>query len=385
MGYENQEMEASMIKMKSGFQAISLVVISSLLLTACNLPAGLLARTMGSGTATATTAPVADLPVQAAAPAAAEGPAVLLFGVGIHVEPFGAVVSSLVPGNSPGKAKQDPDYKDPKDFQTAVDQLTEQLAIINAVGGRATVQLQSPFTTTAIRTGSTILSDIAAAGNELALHFHEDAHLGENPERLPVATWCAVMREEIGYIEQAGGVDTVRYWSGGNLYPSVFEAGACAGLDVNGDWKNPREQTTPVEFTGLNPWRPSGGTDGSDLSFFVQDDPAGGVVYLPEGLLYRIGDTTKHELIRTGGNEAYMDYLEQALLASIAAADPNKVNVFHITIHPGEMAGDPADPYAALGDFLVNVVEPLAAQGKLQWATFSEMADAYQAWEAGVR
>jgi hypothetical protein len=109
------------------------------------------------------------------------------------------------------------------------------------------------------------------------------------------------------------------------------------------------------------------------------------VIYLPEGLIYRTGATTKQELVATGGDAAYMDYLEDALLASIAAVDPGKVNVFHITIHPGELSGDPAEPYAVLQDFLVNVVQPLVAQGKLKWATCSEMADAYQAWEAGTR
>ena len=371
-------LEEKMIKRKSISIVISVVVLSSLLLNACNLPVRRLADLVGPAGAS-------EMPAQDPLPAPAEEPAVLLFGVGIHVEPFGAETSNLVPGDPRANAKRDPDYNRIKDFQAGVEQLSLQLAIINAAGGRATVQLQSPFTTTAIRTGSTFLADMAAAGNELALHFHEDAHLGENSGSLAVDTWCAVMREEIGYIKQAGGVDSIRYWSGGNLYPSVFEAGACAGLDINGDWKNPHEQTTPVEFTSLNPWRPAGGTDGSDLDLFVRNDPQGDVIYLPEGLIYRTGETNKQVLVASGGDAAYMDYLEHALLASIAAVDPNKVNVFHITIHPGELSGDPAQPYAVLQDFLVNVVQPLVAQGKLQWATYSEMADAYQAWEAGTR
>ena len=101
-----------------------------------------------------------------------------VFGIGIHVEPFGASTSALVPGNPPGNAKQNPDYAKLRDFQEGVLQITQQVGIINAAGGVATIQLQSPFTTTAIQTGSAILSDLAAAGNELALHFHEDAHLG---------------------------------------------------------------------------------------------------------------------------------------------------------------------------------------------------------------
>jgi len=47
------------------------------------------------------------------------------------------------------------------------------------------------------------------------------------------------MQREIGYIRQASGVERIRYWSGGNLYPHLLEAATCAGLEMNSDWKNP--------------------------------------------------------------------------------------------------------------------------------------------------
>jgi acetyl esterase/lipase len=367
------------------YKVIVLTVLSTLLLSACGVPARVAQQVAESLLAAAPEINTADLPVVDSstldAPLETASPAVLLFGIGIHVEPFGAEVSELVPGEHRVKTGQDPDYDNLRDFQTGVEQLSQQLAIINAAGGVATLQLQSPFTTTAIRTGSTFLAEATAAGNELALHFHEDAHLGQDTEDLPVGIWCAVMQQEIGYILQAGGVDSVRFWSGGNLYPSVLEAGACAGMDIYGDWKNPQEQTTPAAFTSLNPWRPAGGTDGTDTASFVQNDPQGAVIYLPEGLIYRTGDSSKQALLAGGGEEAYMVYLEQALTASLQAAEPGQVNVFHITIHPGELRGDPAHPYAALEAFLTSVVQPLVAQGKLQWATYSQMADAYTEWE----
>jgi len=93
--------------------------------------------------------------------------------------------------------------------------------------------------------------------------------------------WCDTMKQEISLITQAGGVTDIRYWSGGNLYPGVFEAAACAGLDVNSDWKNPNTQSTDLSIVGVNPWRPAGGTDGSDFTLFAQHDPAGAVVFLP--------------------------------------------------------------------------------------------------------
>jgi len=50
-------------------------------------------------------------------------------------------------------------------------------------------------------------------------------------------------------------------------------------------------------------------------------------------------------------------------------------------MHPGEFVGDPRDPLAIIDQFLTEVVDPLVAAGKLQWATFSQIADAFIEWE----
>jgi hypothetical protein len=34
-----------------------------------------------------------------------------------------------------------------------------------------------------------------------------------------------------------------------------------------------------------------------------------------------------------------------------------------------------------LADFLDDVVDPLVAAGRIQWATVSQMADAFEAWK----
>jgi hypothetical protein len=63
------------------------------------------------------------------------------------------------------------------------------------------------------------------------------------------------------------------------------------------------------------------------------------------------------------------------LEASLAALRPDRVNVYHFTVHPGEF-----DP-ALVDRFLTDVVDPLVAQGRVRWATFSEMTDAFIEWE----
>lgn len=297
------------------------------------------------------------------------GAAILLFDIGMHIEPMGETAQ----GYESGKA----DYHNPQFFERQVQDMLTLTQMVEAHGGRMTIQAQSPFTTVAIESGNTILADLAARGHEIALHFHEDAHLGKNPEPLSVQQWCDVMKEEIGYIKQAGGVTDVRYWSGGNLYPNLYEAAECASLDVNSDWKNPNTQTTDSSLLGVNPWRPAGGTDGADFTLFAQHDPNGAVIFLPEGQYDKENFAASRRSDDAGGDEAYFEYLKESLYASLDAAQPGRVNVFHFTVHPGEFRGDPQDPFGVIERFLTEVVDPLVASGQLQWATYSEMADAY--------
>ncbi|MEJ5310608.1 MAG: alpha/beta fold hydrolase [Anaerolineae bacterium] len=301
-------------------------------------------------------------------------PAVLLFTIGMHIEPLGETAQGYRSGQA--------DYHNPQVFQHHVEDILAVANIVEAHGGRMTIQAQSPFTVIAIESGNTVLKDLAARGHEMALHFHEDAHLGRDSSARPVQEWCEVMKEEIGYLTQASGVTDIRYWSGGNLYPKVFEAAACAELNVNSDWKNPQTQTTDLVLVGVNPWRPAGGTDGRDFSLFARHDPNGAIIFLPEGLYDRPNFASMRGAPATGSDEAYFEYLASQLYASLEAAQPDRVNVFHFTVHPAEFRGDPQDPFGVIEDFLTQVVDPLVASGQVQWATFSQMADAYIAWEA---
>ncbi len=351
-------------------KSCTLLFFVVLVLSACNLPAptapvaskALPAETEASQTATQ---------VPTAMPET--GSAVLLFGIGMHIEPQGTTHQGFQSGKG--------DYAQPEYFNRQVNDITTVTEMVAAHGGRMTIQAQSPFTDVAIASGSHILADLAADGHEIALHFHEDAHLGKNSSALPVEQWCDVMKEEIALVKQASGVESIRYWSGGNLYLDVFEAAVCAGLSVNSDWKNPKTQTTDLALVGLHPWRPAGGTDGTDLSQIAVHIPSGLVIFLPEGLYDQNNFASMRRSEAAGGDEAYFEYLKQSLLASVAAAEPGKVNVFHFTVHPAEFRGSPQQPFAVIEKFLSEVVDPLVASGYVQWVTFSEMADASAAWQ----
>lgn len=304
------------------------------------------------------------------------GPAVLRFTIGVHIEPFGTTAQGASASGQRGN-----DYRSGGLFDRHVQDLKAVAAMVKAHGGRLTVQAQSPFTSVAIYRGNRVLEELAAEGHEIALHFHEDAHLGKASSSLPVERWCEVLTEEIALVRQASGVERIRYWSGGNLYPDMYEAAVCAGLDVNSDWKNPAMQSTPLELTGIHPWRPAGGTDGRDFSAFGQHDANGKVVFLPEGLYDQENFASARRSEDAGGDAAYFAYLAERLQASADAAVAGKVNVHHFTIHPGEFRGDASRPFGVIEDFLANTVDPLVAAGRVQWATLSEMADAFIAWE----
>ena len=310
---------------------------------------------------------------------------VLLFGIGVHIEPFGAQVSSIAIEAGARPRTLDPnqmDYNRRPDFERHVEDLLNLATAVELHNGLLTVQAQTAFTTSAIRFNNSILSDFEDSGHEIGLHFHENVHLGNGDENLSPDVWTAVMREQIGIIHRAGVENPTNYWSGGNLYPQVLQAAANAGLSINSDWKNPNTQSTPELLMGVHPWRPAGGTNGEDVSAFATHDPKGSVIFLPGGIVDPVAFANKNLIKQEEGLEGWLDVLEEALLSSLDAAQSDRVNVFHFTVHPGEFVGDPNDPYEMLSDFLDDVIDPLVASGRVQWATFSQMAEAFEAWEA---
>lgn len=304
----------------------------------------------------------------------------LLFGIGMHIEPLGPTAQATSPSAALGERNK-PDYNTRADFERGVNDINAVARIVESHNGKLTVQSQSPFSISAVSFKSTVLSDLEDRGHEVGLHFHEEAHLGKHGSTLSIGQWCHVFKQEIGFIK-AAGVDDVGYWSGGNLYPGLLDAAECAGLSVNSDWKNPSTQTTNLDLVGTVPWRPAGGSNGADTSVFSQHDPNRSIVFLPEGNYDREDFASMRRSETTGGDEAYFDYLAESLMRSLESAESGNVNVFHFTVHPGEFRGSPTEAFAVIDRFLTEVVDLLVAQGRIKWATFSEMAEAYEASEA---
>ena len=315
---------------------------------------------------------------QASANAVGAPGGTLLIGIGVQIEALGAKPSRLVPDATPVPTGSGLDYNNQRLFNEHSRLLRLLAAVVEKHSGVLTVQAQTPFTQVAANTGSTIFRDLEAHGHEIGLHFSEDAHLGANSWSLPVDIWSAAIREEISILEQTGVAGPVRYWSGGNLYPGILQAASGEGLDVMSDYRHPRTGQTNPLVLGVNPWRPSGGPNNRELAAFARNDPNGKVVYLPDGKYRRVDYVSRRSQI---GDNAYFQYLTGELQNSVRHAAAGKVNVFHLTIRPGEFVGGRDRAYTLLDQWLTTVVDPLVKDGRVRWAAFSEMADAYKAWE----
>jgi hypothetical protein len=285
---------------------------------------------------------------------------VLYIGIVVHIEPQEA-------------------YWQEDIYEQDAERLRRVAELVAAHGGRMTVQTQPPFLEMSETLGDPIFSNLAAMGDEIALHFHEDEYVGAVSDNLPVEDYASVMSELKDEIARISGAP-VTNWAGGNTYVHMWEAAAEAGFRTNCNYKNRYKQTSAPGFAVVNPWRPA---SAENETARLGHDPDGPIIYVPSGV-YPVHCAKLEAVPRPYCYEAF-DYVTRALRASLESATPGMVNTFYITCHPGDFLG-PDDDEADLlvwDAWLAEVVDPLVAAGRLEWATIEEMADAYEDWEAG--
>ncbi len=281
----------------------------------------------------------------------------LYFGMGVHVEPMAEYMDDFV-------------------YQRDRERLRRLAEIVAEHGGVLTIQTQTPFDDKAQQLDDAIFADLAAQGHEIALHFHEDAHI-PNADDQPVEVWVTTLGEEIDLIEELSGTE-VRTWSGGNIYDHLYEAAEAVGLEVNINYKNRFTQQSDERFTILTPWRPAGATSMEERT---THDPNRAVIYIPSGVFPAHCDKLE-AFPRPYCHEAF-DYVTVALRNSLDAVTEGQVNAFYGTLHPGDFFGPGSDEekLQVWDEWLTAVVDPLVADGRIQWATMSNIADAFVAWE----
>jgi hypothetical protein len=193
-----------------------------------------------------------------------------------------------------------------------------------------------------------------------------------------------------------------------NLQTLVSEVSGTKVTDHNGNWEytNPNElaavgvetwsafksNQTQKTFGVLltNPWRPSATSARDNPDGFMVHDPSTDVVYIP------------------GWGQAITQNLERlpARLAPMASqfvrfADPDRINTFYIVTHVGHFESDDGTRYVSVDprtgaitrsaaferdlaiwdQALDDIVDPLVAEGYLEWTSLPEMGRLFVSWE----
>ena len=296
---------------------------------------------------------------------------VLLFEIGIHVEPFGLSNGEITTERG--------SYANEGYFRRHAEYLRLLAAVAEKHGGRLTIQVQSPFIDYAPKYDN-VIGELYARGHEIGLHFHEDAHLGRDSEALSVRRWTTVVAQQVDKIK-ALGVDRVRQWSGGNLYSHMLEVAEATGLDVKSDWKDPATQSIDPRLKVTTPWRPAGSPNGTDVTLFAQHDPNGKLIFLPPGISDPFGFVSDEVYAALRPSVAVQKHWSDGLAGSLssAAQNPTLTHTFHMTLHPGQLQLNRLGGDTTLDTWLSREIDPLVIAGKVRWATYSQIADAYTA------
>lgn len=161
------------------------------------------------------------------------------------------------------------------------------------------------------------------------------------------------------------------------------------GVETWSAFKNNQTQRT---FDALlsNPWRPSAVSARDDPSGFLVHDPATQAVYIPGW-----GQSLTQNLERVSARLAPM------ASQFIRFADPERINTFYVVTHVGHFESDDGTEYihvdeasgrltysaAFLRDLkywdeaLTEIIDPLVAEGYLEWTSLPEMGRLYVEWE----
>lgn len=143
----------------------------------------------------------------------------------------------------------------------------------------------------------------------------------------------------------------------------------------------------------INPWRPGQVNANANIEAFMTHDPNTKVIYIPGW---------GQALTRHHGRA--QDRLRPMLSQVIHHADPDRVNTFYALTHVDHFHADDYSPdYIAYDeatgqvtyspeflqdlqywdDLLTELIDPLVAEGYLQWTSLPEMGELYVEWEKG--
>lgn len=158
-----------------------------------------------------------------------------------------------------------------------------------------------------------------------------------------------------------------------------------------------KDRTTQGSYDYLynNPWRPGQVNALHDIDGFLTHNANAQITYIP-GWGQAL---TRHP-------QRVTERIQPMLSQFIRFADPVRVNSFYVITHVGHFysrIGDPnylkynqasgevqfsqefLDHLNAWNEMLTEVIDPLVEQGYIQWTSFAEIGELYEAWESACQ
>jgi hypothetical protein len=329
-------------------------------------------------------------------------------GIPVPLQPVAPThISFLIHIEDPSNLQMDERY-----FQDRTAVFTELAKILDKHGGFLTIQPEEDWVMGSDQFTPGLLQELAEQyGVQYSTHTH-GPHCRDDEGRLRSYTDCNQNKDTAGWDFSVNDYDypaVVDYV--GNLQNLISEAAGIPVSDHNGNWefaqatelsqvgvqtwtayKNWRTQRTyPILIN--NPWRPSPVSADAELDQWLTHDPSTDIIYIPGW-----GQTL------TRWHERAQEKLAPILSQWIYYADPERVNTLTVMLHVGIFDAryeqddatytvfNPTSGTLTLSEefktqmaywdkLLTELVDPLVAEGYLQWTSLPEMGNLFQQWE----
>jgi hypothetical protein len=331
-----------------------------------------------------------------------EGASQVVGGINVPPEPVAPVhISFLIHIEDPSLLQNNETF-----FQMKTAVFRELARTFYEHGGFLTIQPEQDWPMAAeSKFQPGLLAELADQYNVVYSTHTHGPNCRDDKGKLRSAEDC---NQQPGWDRQLQNDDVLEYV--GELRDLLSQASGTTVSDHNGNWdfaqtsryaevsiltlsgyKKKHDQATYDRLIN-NPWRPGQVNADENIEAFLTHHPETNVIYVP-GWGQAV---TRHP-------ERALSRLRPMISQFIAHADPERVNTFYAILHvdhfysragnPDYMAYNEATgeiTYSAefeqhiqgWDDMLTELIDPLVAEGYLQWTSVPEMGQLYLEWEA---
>lgn len=276
---------------------------------------------------------------------------------------------------------------DPSKFDTGIRNIRRIQNLLTEYGGMLSFQVSLKWAELTQEYNDETLIWLADQGSEIALHIHDDylipqylgmeykgSQAGLNlAQQQPIDVWIGAFQLIKNKVETASSVSPVLLFTGAPMCADRYYVAAKVGLKVKASYKNPETRTTDEKLAVLNPWRPAGSSDVTEIATYDRNGP---VIFVPSGA-YPI-HCHDAEGIPTPFTYAGMDYITMLLRINLSCVSSDRINVFSTMFHPWDFE---ESDFPLWKTWLDSVIQPLLDSHRIQWSTFGKVAEMYETWE----